>query len=63
MAVAGSPLPVIVNMGAGVEKVTCVSIWSCTKRHTSMPTSIVEAVFIQKTSVEKLMKKLAKELC
>ena len=61
-SVSDNRIPVIVDMGGGKEKATSVSVWSCAKRHPSNPTNFMEAVFMQKPSVEKLTKKLAKEL-
>eukprot|EP00957_Ditylum_brightwellii_P001569 122720-Ditylum_brightwellii.AAC.1 len=49
-------------MGGGRKKVTSVSVWSCAKHHPSEPTNLMEAVFMQKPSVEELTKKLAKEI-
>eukprot|EP00957_Ditylum_brightwellii_P080098 6092236-Ditylum_brightwellii.AAC.1 len=46
----------------GREKATSVSVWSCAKHHPPKSTNCMEAVFMQKPSVEKLTKKLAKEL-
>jgi hypothetical protein len=61
-SVSGNRIPVIVDMGGGKEKATSVSVWSCSKHHPPNPTNFMEAVFMQKPSVEKLAKKLAKEL-
>eukprot|EP00957_Ditylum_brightwellii_P101632 7745601-Ditylum_brightwellii.AAC.1 len=61
-SVSGNPVPVIVGMGEGKEKATSVSVWSCTKCRPSNPTNFMKAIFMQKPSIEKLTKKLAKEL-
>eukprot|EP00957_Ditylum_brightwellii_P171297 13039909-Ditylum_brightwellii.AAC.1 len=49
----GNRIPVIVAMGADVEKATCVSVWSCAKCHPEKAGSFVEAVFMQKPEIEK----------
>eukprot|EP00957_Ditylum_brightwellii_P040722 3082382-Ditylum_brightwellii.AAC.1 len=61
-SVSGNCIPVIVDMGGGKEKASNVSVWSCAEHPLPNPTNFMEVVFMKKPSVEKLTKKLAKEL-
>jgi hypothetical protein len=55
-------LYVIVDLGNGLEKEACVSVWSVSNPLPKNPKTYADALYIQKPAIEKTMKKLARQL-